>query len=743
MADDWEKSHIPISPDKILHNPKQTGWFRQNGEKVDHQKNGQNLLEDLNRSIQYCRRPEKIIEEEYLISIQTKAPISTVNDIFERFGMELCLQKNENSAIVTINEESLAKFEELLKIYTENSRRKTFFDRIESISTVKFNRINSNLINWLETSTSPEHVELEFLPNLKNERYTNLVSQLKEFINSQNDDVEGIRLQEKSAFIRGSIKPQTLKLIAQGVDSIWQTRQVPIISLEEPQNFPFDQDISQLENKSTNSNAKTVCVLDSGVDKNHPFLKNILVDDFDFSRSGSSFDNHGHGTFVAGLAAYGNFNDINPLPTAKIISAKIKEVGKNDCFLEDLLEEAVSKYHKEAKIFSLSVMYEQCGDVESPSELAYTIDELSAKYGVLFIICTGNIRHLDGLVKYSPYPTYFGNQTCTVFSGAESCNSVTVGGLAQKESNLSIAKKNQPSPFTRRGNLTTRYKPDVVSWAGNVEKQTLDGKIKVNGRQELSIISLGRSPSVFSYNVGTSFSAPIISNLAARILEKYPYASPNLLKALVIHFASRPSEHASLNANEELKKSLYGKGIPDYEKCVFSTPSSATYIVEDSIKYDQVASVPIYIPECMKEIYGTKKMHVTLVYDPPVDRSVQGYTLADLDFRLRKDKVTQRNWDRKYRNRWDNVKSDVFRWLKEGWGQDWELDIIPRTRFKERIDRPEQDFAAVITIEDPNQNLNIYDAILEERPNLSKKLIREEEPIATKPLEPSIQKATS
>jgi len=117
----------------------------------------------------------------------------------------------------------------------------------------------------------------------------------------------------------------------------------------------------------------------------------------------------------------------------------------------------------------------------------------------------------------------------------------------------------------------------------------------------------------------------------------------------------------------------------------------------------------------MKKIYGEKRMHVTLVYNPPVDKGIQGYTLADLDFKLYKQYTIQRNWDHVFKNRWDNVKTGLFRWQKKGWGKEWTLMVYPTVRFKERINRSEQDFAMVVTLEDPTKKVNIYDSIFEEK----------------------------
>jgi hypothetical protein len=317
--------------------------------------------------------------------------------------------------------------------------------------------------------------------------------------------------------------------------------------------------------------------------------------------------------------------------------------------------------------------------------------------------------------------------------------SITVGGIAGKDSDTSIAKTGQPSPFTRRGEYDKRSKPDIVYNAGNIEKDSKTNKLVKP--DQLAVVSLGRSPQTLAYDAGTSYAQPAVANIVARLSKEYPEASPNLIKALLVHFAALPEGYEELNADIALKNALYGKGIPEFEKCARSLNHSPAYIVEDTINYDnEVVQIPIYVPLAMKGIYGAKRMRVTLAYNPPVDRGVTGYTLVDLDFRLLKPKkqktdfkmnqtekinwIPQYKWAHLSRKSWDNVKTDSFSWQHEGWGTEWILEVFPRVRFRDNIPDtiPEQPFAVVITLEDPNKKKNIYSAIKAERKRLTKPL---------------------
>jgi hypothetical protein len=687
------------------------------------------LIDQLEESVKYCNRPEKIIlDENVFFVLHTERPVSFQEKILNRFGLKFSLQTDEHSALISIDMQALENFRNALKSYMEKSDLKSYIDEIESISLAKFNRISSELNAWLN-SEMPAYIEVEMLPNLGEEQYTHLFKNLIDFLKKRGEEVLDSRIRAETASLRAYLKPQTARLIVQGVDSVRQARQAPTIVTEKPQSVEIKETPAP---KLPAPDAKTICVLDTGVDRQQPFLRGILLDAVDLTADDSSEDLNGHGTFVAGLAAYGNLENRNdPEASARIISVKVHGRSSNQYpYLEGRLEQAVRRFHEHTKIFSLSVMYPQCCNISQPSDLAYTIDKLSHDYDILFTICSGNVEdELTLLIRSLPYPTYLGDSQCKIYSGAEASTSVTVGGIAHKDSDRSIARVGQPSPFTRRGETGERGKPDVVSSAGNIEQILSTGDLHANN-SNLGIVSLGVSPNTLAYDIGTSYAAPIVANTIARLSREYPDAGTNLLKALIVHFASWPDSHFTLNAGEDLKKTLYGKGVPEFERCAYSTNSCPAYILEDSIRYDEVAYIPIYVPQNMRNIYGEKRMRVTLVYDPPVDRGVLGYNLVDLDFQLFKGSRRhqfniQQKWDHFYRRTWDNVKTDVFRWQKAGWGTEWTLMIFPRVRFRNRIvgsESGEQKFAFVVTLEDPNKRLNIYDAIINERKRLTKPL---------------------
>src|SRR3990172_10566744 len=104
------------------------------------------------------------------------------------------------------------------------------------------------------------YIELELLPNLGEENYAQIIRQLLEFMKSENEQIIGERIREQSASIRACLKPQTVKRINQGLDSLWETRRAPRIIVAKPQRITLDKNHIP-QPKPPEQNAKCVCVI--------------------------------------------------------------------------------------------------------------------------------------------------------------------------------------------------------------------------------------------------------------------------------------------------------------------------------------------------------------------------------------------------------------------------------------------------------------------------------------------------
>ena len=200
-------------------------------------------------------------------------------------------------------------------------------------------------------------------------------------------------------------------------------------------------------------------------------------------------DDHGHGTFVSGIALY---NDVAEclrnrrfVPELRLFSGRILDHQNqgNPTLIENQVERAVRYFVENygCRVFNLSY-----GDHNKPylgrhvAGLAVTLDALSRELDVLFVVPTGNYEGDDDGPGdwHTEYPGYLLGDSATLLDPAPALNALTVGSLARHERNARwpndpayrpIARTDQPSPFTRRGPSVNRaVKPDLVDYGGNM-----------------------------------------------------------------------------------------------------------------------------------------------------------------------------------------------------------------------------------------------------------------------------------
>jgi hypothetical protein len=406
--------------------------------------------------------------------------------------------------------------------------------------------------------------------------------------------------------------------------------------------------------------APAVAVLDSGLAAGHPFLAPAVGDAQSFVTGLSAEDEHGHGTYVAGIALYGDLEAAWRarafVPNLRLFSGRILDSNNaNDGrFIENQIEEAVRYFHREygCRVFNLSY-----GDLRKPyigrhvRGLAVTLDTLTREMGVLFVVPTGNFDGGENEIAWrEEYPGYLLSGAASILDPATALNVLTVGALARWDRTFSsqryvddateqpIARRNQPSPFTRSGpSVNGAIKPDVVAYGGNwaVNVRTANQWITRQGLGELSTsrdFAMGR---LLAEDVGTSFAAPQIAHFAARILAEYPRADHNLLRALLVLHARYPDgcEAVLPNAVERLR--VCGYGQVDSQYLERSQEQDVTLIAEDSLpdKHHHFYEIPL--PDSFVDgKRRSREIAVALAYSPPVRTTRVAYKSCDMEFRL-------------------------------------------------------------------------------------------------------------
>src|SRR5205823_6197749 len=88
---------------------------------------------------------------------------------------------------------------------------------------------------------------------------------------------------------------------------------------------------------------------------------------------------------------------------------------------------------------------------------------------------------------------------------------------------------------------------------------------------------------------GTSFAAPAVAHIAARLFDRFPDASPNLIRALLADSARYPMERPPPLNSSTLDSDVlrvYGYGRPDYERAAASEENDVLLITESVIAPD-------------------------------------------------------------------------------------------------------------------------------------------------------------
>lgn len=375
-------------------------------------------------------------------------------------------------------------------------------------------------------------------------------------------------------------------------------------------------------------NAETIGILDSGI-ANITALRDLIKNtntEYDLKGSGSLIDNydrgHGHGTGVAGLATFGS--KLIPDHTgskqadAWLISLKIFEENtprSSDKAIIDLITQVNSD--KGVRIFVLTVTEMTSKKKnESFSAFAYALDKLAHEKDILIFISSGNIG-IDYFFDNSnapihSYPLDFHHDYTNIKSPSESMNNISVGACAGNfetgiNSGISL-DKDFPAIYSSKfhydfeaaglsKNQSNKHvkKPDVIYYGGDFDSSLVTSDPGIKTFSARSGIFYDKAP-------GTSYSAPLVANIAACILNNYPSLRTQSVKALIINSAKHPKLGNSFDGlSKKALFNLIGHGIPNYEECIKSNDNSVTVILEDEISPDTIKSFEIKIPEYLLE----------------------------------------------------------------------------------------------------------------------------------------------
>lgn len=383
-----------------------------------------------------------------------------------------------------------------------------------------------------------------------------------------------------------------------------------------------------------------VCILDTGVNNGHLMIRPIL-NDADLHTvlpEWGTNDHYGHGTLMAGTAAYGDLLEIlntsepvrivHLLESAKILPPPPRSNPKElwGFWTAQGISRAEIQAPQRKRIVCIAVTSTDYRDRGRPSSWSAKLDELASGYEDdtkrFIVVSAGNVDDPNNWRNY-----FEDNLTNEVHDPGQAWNALTVGAFTEKTritdptlSNYTpVAPSGGLSPYsTTSTNWPPKkwpFKPDVVFEGGNVSRGPNDSILDTDDLKLLST-SHDLQTAQFAPFCATSAATAQAAWMAAQIQAQYPNAWPETIRALIVHTAEWTETMKSQFLPPHPTKRDYarilricGYGVPNMERALYCASNSLTLISQATIQpFDR-----------QKNSYVTREMHL---YNLPWPRDI-------------------------------------------------------------------------------------------------------------------------
>ena len=370
--------------------------------------------------------------------------------------------------------------------------------------------------------------------------------------------------------------------------------------------------VARVDNLSGQNNV-SICLLDTGVNRAHPLLENLIpVRHLDsINPAWTTADTRspfGHGTPMAALALYGDLTDVLGISNRIQIYHHLESIkfindsAPNDPVLYGAVtQEAVARGEiinpDFKRIICMAVTCAESIHRGRPTSWSAAIDQTlfgstdEPNNKLLMIVSSGNLP-LDARINFP-----LSNDDFTIQDPAQAYNAITVGAYTLKDV-IDLQAFPNAELLARRGGMspcnTTSIgwlhdwckKPDIVMEGGNLAVQN-GGAIDPESLLLLSASRGGVGRSLLTSFCDTSASAALASKFAAELYVSYPALKPETIRALIVHSADWTPEmlaYRSINqlSSSEKEKLIahVGYGVPNLEKARYSANNSLSMIIE-------------------------------------------------------------------------------------------------------------------------------------------------------------------
>jgi hypothetical protein len=625
---------------------------------------------------------------EYMIRAFNLSLIEEVAGISGEFGRILVQFPDSNSIQAFNRERALWEVDSQRTSLLTYAKRRDIFSCIESIRVVqREDRIGPRLRYRLESGEPLSDgliiIDIDVWYDGNRSRIAEIERSIKVVLGTVGSTLVG-DLFETPSMLLGRVSVNQFSLEALLNCDLIATVDLPMgTALGEPCEL-LTSNFEPIIVNNLDANAPLATVLDSGVFSGHPLLSNVVVDEEDFDLvEGTPIDNNGHGTGVAGIVVYGDFYECVTTrvfkPLVRICSAKVMHddngypIFNQDKRPERIVKEAIEFFHREygCRIFNLSAgNSDMIYNMGRQMPWAEVLDQLSRELDIVIVVSAGNVSSpeindfttRDELMDMCRSKLFDGDHRLIDPATASLC--VTVGSITRfdepelvngRSVRLSVGPKNAPSIFTRIGKgVNKAIKPELVDYGGNYAvHQFMRGNTRwvINDRILMEPTLNHNNSKLFKGYCGTSFAAPRVTHLAARIeraLEEQISGTPsaNLIRAMLVNSASLTQEisewaeqsvdmHYTGRANpkQERRLRLLGYGKPS-DACLYSGSNNVTLFAEDSINLRTFHLYKIPVPVEFLNARCNKKICISLAHNPVTRLSRKDYLANHLWFEV-------------------------------------------------------------------------------------------------------------
>lgn len=566
--------------------------------------------------------------------------------------------------IVFNDNENLDDFKRKLTDYgSEDGPKYDFFNAIESFQNIPTNKKIGQNLKDNPLGDTAEFIDIELWKMSDPQKNTTFIEQLK----NKYTDLSKFRVTDTLS--TKSLVLLRVKLTKAIFDEIIELNEIARTDRPSLPHFnPFEctrPDISEIDFGEPAEDATGILIIDSGIISNHPMLEKCVGGEENFqSGEREIHDTVGHGTAVAGCAAYGDietslenkeFNPKNWIFSAKVMYAErndiagvVSAVYDPEKLIEHQFKKAVESFlaNAEYHIKVVNISLGNSGEVwhkhySRQLPLAALIDELAFDFPhVTFIVSAGN-QHpkntYDTIQEIvDNYPAYLTeNKDFKIINPATSALALTIGSIAGAirigeerygEENIKtrVANENQPSPFTRTGyGINGMIKPELVEYGGNLILAEIHNRITDDIGGKIALLHNKTTEDIIKYDYGTSYSAPKVAYLAGAISNKFPQKSANFIKNMLLvgsgypFIPSKNFYNTTDKKNAETKHlSVSGFGLSNLDKAMNSFNNRTVLWDEGEIGLNQIKVYSLQLPDIFFSEKGRKKITVVLTFNP-------------------------------------------------------------------------------------------------------------------------------